>query len=334
MTNNGTLIFNRSNAYSVGNAVSSQGTLVFSGSGATTFTVGTGFGAGGLATNGSGTFQSQILTMNPGAGPVTFSSLNQNGDGNNTVTYTTVFTNNSSSLLSVTGVVQNALGVGSLTIDLTGTGTGGVTLSGAIQNNGNNVGGRITALTINTTGAGVNAVTTLGGGSNNIFRGGTTLTSGILSFSAANSLGSDGSVVGAGALALGGAGATVNFNGFSQSAGAFSGNAGSLILNGSNGTNVVFTIGADNAGGGTYAGVIEDNAGGGATGTVALTKIGTATITLSGANTYSGATVIDLGTLTLNGAAGTLANTTSVTVNGGANFNLGDATPATAWQIV
>jgi autotransporter-associated beta strand protein len=56
-------------------------------------------------------------------------------------------------------------------------------------------------------------------------------------------------------------------------------------------------------------------------GTGGLTKAGTGIFTLSGANTYTGATTINAGTLTL-GAANRIADTSALTVAGGATFNL------------
>jgi autotransporter-associated beta strand protein len=107
-------------------------------------------------------------------------------------------------------------------------------------------------------------------------------------------------------------GGTLDLNGTTQGVGNFTGSGGT-ILNNSTGTNVTFTIGNGNATGGNYAGVIADHTSG--TGTVALTKTGTGTITLSGANTYSGLTTVSAGILNIQNATalGTTTNGTSVT---------------------
>ena len=73
------------------------------------------------------------------------------------------------------------------------------------------------------------------------------------------------------------------------------------------------SLSLNNAGALAISGVIS--------GTGGLTKNGAGTLTLSGANTYTGATAINVGTLQL-GAANRIANTSAVTVAGGATFNL------------
>jgi autotransporter-associated beta strand protein len=66
------------------------------------------------------------------------------------------------------------------------------------------------------------------------------------------------------------------------------------------------------AGNGTWSGVLSDNA----TAPLTLVKNGTGTWTLSGANTYTGATTVNGGTLTL-GVANSISTTSLVTLNGG-----------------
>lgn len=63
----------------------------------------------------------------------------------------------------------------------------------------------------------------------------------------------------------------------------------------------------------TFAGVIQDGGAGGGTGG-SLTKAGAGTLTLSGVNTYTGATTVDAGTLTVSGS---IATSTLLTVNAG-----------------
>ncbi len=50
---------------------------------------------------------------------------------------------------------------------------------------------------------------------------------------------------------------------------------------------------------------------------------------LTGANTYTGATIVEGGTLTLAGASGQLTGTSAVTVEGGASLVLGDSNGVT-----
>ena len=96
-------------------------------------------------------------------------------------------------------------------------------------------------------------------------------------------------------------GATFNLNNFNETIGSLAG-IGSVTL----GT-ATLTAGNDNSST-TYSGV--------ASGTGGLTKSGTGTMTLSGGNTFTGATTISTGILQL-GAAGVIANTSNVVLNGG-----------------
>ena len=63
---------------------------------------------------------------------------------------------------------------------------------------------------------------------------------------------------------------------------------------------------------GSGAGSIEDVIGNGAGG---ITKVGTGSWTLSGANTYSGATAVNAGTLLISNSSGSATGTGAVTVN-------------------
>jgi autotransporter-associated beta strand protein len=90
----------------------------------------------------------------------------------------------------------------------------------------------------------------------------------------------------------------------------------------------------------TFNGAIQDvqpeyGGGGGLTPTLSLVKSGPATLTLSGNNTYSGATTISTGTLAL-GSGGTLATTSPISITPGAvldvtatSFTLGAQGPQT-----
>ena len=111
------------------------------------------------------------------------------------------------------------------------------------------------------------------------------------------------------------------------SAGASGGTA--LIVKGdiSNNSANAQTINMAVAFGSSSTGVINANSGnitisGAISGTGSLSKAGNSTLTLSGANTYAGATTINAGTLTLNGGSA-IPDTGAVTVSSGGVLNLG-----------
>ncbi len=105
---------------------------------------------------------------------------------------------------------------------------------------------------------------------------------------------------------------TWNLNGFSETVNGLStaGNgANCIILN--NGTGPSTLIVGDNDQSGTFDGTIQDGAA-----PISLTKIGGGSLTLGGANSYSGVTMINGGTLALSGA-GAIASSEVVAGNGG-----------------
>lgn len=114
---------------------------------------------------------------------------------------------------------------------------------------------------------------------------------------------------------------TLNLNGFNLSINGLGGSTGTQlgrVISNASGTSRILTVGNNNASA-TFPGIIANNTSG--TGTVALAKVGNGTQTLTGPNTYTGATIVSGGTLAL-GASNVLANTTPVSL-GTATLRIG-----------
>ncbi|MEI6577508.1 MAG: autotransporter-associated beta strand repeat-containing protein, partial [Bacteroidota bacterium] len=90
------------------------------------------------------------------------------------------------------------------------------------------------------------------------------------------------------------------------------------ITKATGGTTITVTCGSDNANT-TYSGVISN-----ASGTIALTKVGTGTLVLSGNSSYSGVTTISAGVIQL-GSAGSGLNTPLGVIAGGTTITAGAA---------
>lgn len=106
-------------------------------------------------------------------------------------------------------------------------------------------------------------------------------------------------------------GATLDLNGFSQTIGSLA-SAGNVTLG-----SATLTAGGDNSSS-TFSGIIS---GGPGTQNTALIKEGTGTLTLSGANTYTGRTMISTGTLQA-GAANTFSASGAHSISAGATLDL------------
>src|SRR5438874_5423368 len=156
--------------------------------------------------------------------------------------------------------------------------------------------------------AGAGSLTKLGTGTLllsgvNTYTGATAVSAGTLRLGATNAIGA------ASAMTVA-AGAIFDLNGLSDVIGSLAG-AGT-VTSGAAGA-VILTVGGNNSST-AFSGIAQNGSG-----TVALTKTGTGTLTLSGANTYSGATTVTAGTLLVNGVQGA----SPVSVNGGTLGGIG-----------
>jgi autotransporter-associated beta strand protein len=149
------------------------------------------------------------------------------------------------------------------------------------------------------------------------YNGGTTVQAGMLQLGNATALGAT-----SGPLTVNGG--LLNLNDQNASIGNLTGTGGTIANNGNAARTL--TIGTGNADGGIYQGIIANRTNTG-TGSVALTKSGSGTITLTGSNTYAGATAITGGTLIITGA---VQATTAITLAANSSLGLVIGSPVTA----
>ena len=182
---------------------------------------------------------------------------------------------------------------------------------------------------------------TLGGSTDNTFSGSSGLavnsgtlvlakTGGAVAVSSKLTIGTVGAVSGSATVRLAGAGqiastatvamnaqSTLDLNGYNATLGSLVDAPGSTILNNATGTNTTLTVGSGNTTG-QHLGAIVNNTSG--TGTVALTKTGTGAFVLGGLNTYSGATVVQAGSLQVGVTGMGTTGTGAVTVQNSATL--------------
>ena len=108
----------------------------------------------------------------------------------------------------------------------------------------------------------------------------------------------------------------LDLNGFNNTIGSISG-TGTVLNNGA--TTATLTVGNDNTST-TFGGVLKDG-----TSVLQLNKSGTGTLTLTGANTYTGGTTISAGALQLGNGGTTGSIVGNVTNNGFLAFNRSDS---------
>lgn len=317
-----------------GDGVTRANAITFTG-GANTLTLQNGSAiTGNIAIDGSGGLTFNQSTAQTLSNVITGNgSVIQNGTGKLTLTGANTYSGGTTITAGAIGAGNNsALGTGAVTLD-----------GGALQRAGINPLTLANAFRINTTGGTIDAaaeqllltgaitdgngtggaltILSTGGGS-----GVTFASSGVNTYGGATIIG-DGT--GAGAVALLGSqsnafsvnsAVTVTAHSFldvgdvSQTIGSLAG-AGTVNASGIGGVGTLVT-GGDNSST-TFSGLLSN---GGAT--LALTKTGTGTMTLTGTNAYSGATTINSGTLA-GGAANTFSAASAMTLNTGGTLDLG-----------
>lgn len=317
-----------------GNITLNKGLTVSTGTSAMVITTGSISGTGGITKTGSGTLTLR-RSNNTFEGGVTLSqgTLRLNGGGNVAGTGTVVVgdadtgasnvvvqvNQNSGGITNAFHFTNNGTGTAALRSYDTDTG-GGTSVSGNIlldrsillQNTNASSSRNFTVSGVISGAGGIDASVNLSTNrliltGANTYSGGTTITTGTLRTGNASALGT-------GQVAFHESNTTaLELNNTALSVQSLSGGGSSAsVVTG--GTSGILTITGDNVSAASFAGVIS--------GTGGLVKNGAGEQILTGANTFSGATEINGGTLRLgSGSAVGLANTSGVTIAGGTLVN-------------
>ena len=263
-------------------------------------------GSGSLTKNGAGTLILTAASTYAGATVLNAGSLGVTG--NNVLSSSSAHTVNGGATLQLDGTVQTVgslAGGGTVMNGASGTAAtltaggnnGSTTFSGTLIN------GDTGALGLVKTGTGTLSLT---GASS--YSGGTTITGGMINFAAANNLGTGSVTLNGGSLQW----ATGNTTDISARLGALGAGGGSFDTNGNN---VTLASAIGGAGG--------------------LTKQGTGTLILGGANNYSGGTMVSGGILqgTTTSLQGNIVNNANVAFNQATTGTYAGAcrAPAACW---
>lgn len=148
----------------------------------------------------------------------------------------------------------------------------------------------------------------------NSYSGDTTVSAGTLKAGAAGGLSA------ASAHSIG-ANGRIDLAGFNATIGSLAGSAGAIVTNSATSGTARLTAGGNNSST-TYAGVL----GNGSRAATALTKAGSGTLTLTGANTYTGGTTVAAGTLRIGagGTSGSIAGNVGIDAGGTLAFDRSD----------